>query len=104
LIPFLPVSNDIRTILIICCILLAYFFNYIVSPIIFKWANSFVDPDKRGDYSAGKEMISLFSGMIFTLIAGQVIDRFETAGKIDKGFLFLVIAGFIISVCHLSVL
>lgn len=99
IIPFLPVTNNIKTILIICSILLAYFFNYTVSPIIFKWANSFVDPNKRGDYSAGKEMISLLSGMIFTLIVGKVIDRFEFAGKIDKGFLFIVIAGLIISIC-----
>jgi Na+/melibiose symporter-like transporter len=54
----------------------------------------------RGDYSAGKEMISLISGIVFTFVAGQVIDRFETLGNINGGFLFIAVAGFIISICN----
>ncbi len=100
LIPFLPVSGSIRTALVIICILAAYFFNYSVTSIIYKWGNSFVDPNKRGDFSAGKEMFSLISGMLFTFIIGIVIDRFESVGNLRGGFIFIAAAGFIVSICN----
>ena len=99
LIPFLPVSGTVKTVLVILCLLFAYFGNYFVASILFKWANSFVDPQKRGEYSATKEMISLLSGMVFTLIVGVVIDRFEALDRLTGGFLFIACAGLILSVC-----
>lgn len=104
LIPFLPVSGGVRTALVIVCILAAYFLNYSVTSIIYKWGNSFVDPHKRGDFSAGKEMASLISGMIFTFIAGIIIDRFESIGNIRGGFIFIASAGLIISICNFTCL
>lgn len=100
LIPFLPVSGGVRTTLVIVCILAAYFLNYSVVSIIYKWGNSFVDPHKRGDYSAGKEMFSLISGMAFTMAVGAVIDRFESVGNIRGGFIFIAAAGLIVSLCN----
>ena len=101
LIPFLPGSVAFKSVLVIVCLLLAYFGNYFVASMLFKWANSFVDPRKRGEYSAAKEMISLLSGMVFTLIVGMVIDRFEALDRLTAGFLFIACAGLILSVCCL---
>ncbi|MBQ8578178.1 MAG: MFS transporter [Clostridia bacterium] len=101
LIPFLPVSGGVKTVLIILCLLFAYFGNYFVGSMLFKWANSFVDPAKRASYSAAKEMISLLSGMVFTLIVGVVIDRCESLGRLEAGFLFIAVAGLILAVCCL---
>lgn len=100
LIPFLPVSVGVRTTLVVVCILAAYFLNYSVTSMIYKWGNSFVDPHKRGDYSAGKEMFSLISGMAFTIAVGAVIDRFESVGNIRGGFIFIAAAGLIVSLCN----
>lgn len=100
IIPFLPFSGNIRTALVIICILAAYFLNYSVTSMIYKWGNSFVDPNKRGDFSAGKEMFSLISGMVFTLFVGTVIDRFEAVDNLRGGFLFIASAGFIVSLCN----
>ena len=99
LIPFLPGSAAFKSVLVIICLLAAYFGNYFVASMLFKWANSFVDPRKRGDYSATKEMISLLSGMVFTLIVGMLIDRFEALDRLTAGFLFIAAAGLILSVC-----
>lgn len=99
LIPFLPGTVAFKSVLVIVCLLLAYFGNYFVASMLFKWANSFVDPNKRGDYSATKEMISLLSGMMFTLIVGMVIDRLEALDRLTAGFLFIACAGLILSVC-----
>ncbi len=100
-IPFLPVSVAVKTVLVIFCLLLAYFGNYFVASMLFKWANSFVDPAKRASYSATKEMISLLSGMIFTLVVGVIIDRFEALDQLTKGFLFIACAGLILTICCL---
>lgn len=100
-IPFLPFSVTVKTVLVIFCLLLAYFGNYFVASMLFKWANSFVNPEKRASYSATKEMISLLSGMVFTLIVGMIIDRFEAMDQLTKGFLFIACAGLILTVCCL---
>lgn len=99
LIPFIPASREIRTVLVTVGILVAYLGTYLINSVAFKWANSFVDPAKRGDYSAVKEMISLIAGMLFTFAVGYVIDITEAAGKLYSGFLFIAAAGLILSVC-----
>ena len=100
LIPFLPFAHSVKTVLVVVCILAAYFCNYFMTSMIYKWGNSFVDPGKRGVYSAEKEMISLLSGMVFTFVVGFVMDRYEAAGNLYGSFLFVAIAGLLISVCN----
>ena len=58
----------------------------------FKWANSYVDPSHRASFSAVKEIISLFGGMLFSLGAGYVVDRFEAEGNQKGAFLFLAVS------------
>ena len=56
LIPFLPIGNGSRRAVFIVCILCAYFGNYFVTNLIYKWGNSFVDPHKRASFSSVKEI------------------------------------------------
>ncbi len=90
-VPFMEASVEVKTGLAIVFILLAYASKYLVASILFKWANAYVEPHKRGSFSAVKEMVSLFCGMIFTLVVGFVVDKYEAAGNIKLGFLFLII-------------
>ena len=71
-VPFLPFAAGVKKPLTVICILLAYFGNYMVSTVIFRWGNSYVDPKKRASYTAGKEIISLISGMVVSLGAGYI--------------------------------
>ncbi|MBQ7639194.1 MAG: MFS transporter [Clostridia bacterium] len=96
-VPFLHSSVKTKTVLVAALLLAAYFFLYIIQPICYKWGNSFVDPQKRGRYSAKKEMISLISGVFFSLFAGFALDRFESANKLHSAFIF--IAGCMLAVC-----
>ncbi len=98
--PFLNVSKEAKTAIVIGAITLAYFSKYIVASIIFKWANSYVDPDKRASYSAIKEMVSLATGMIFTFVVGYIIDRFEALDNMEGGFIFIALSILILSVCN----
>jgi Na+/melibiose symporter-like transporter len=81
--------------------MIAYFGNYLVTSIIYKWGNSFVDPHRRGRYCATKEMISLISGMVVTLIVGYAMDGFELANNLHGGFIFAACGIAIFSICDL---
>ncbi len=100
LLPFLSLSKEVKTFLVIAAVVLAYFSKYLVASIIFKWANSYVDPGKRGSYSAIKEMVSLATGMIFTFAVGQIIDRYEALNNLEGGFIFIAAAILILSICN----
>lgn len=102
LIPFMPISTQFKTALVIISIVAAYAGNYLISSICYKWANSFVEPTKRASYSATKEMISLVSGMVFTAAAGFVIDRFEGLGNLNGAFLFIAVSLLVLNVCNIS--
>lgn len=99
LIPFLPFAQNFKQVAIIVCILLAYFGNYFVTSVLYKWGNSFVDPHKRASYSATKEMISLITGVVVTLVIGYVMDYFESIGNLEGGFIFAAIGIFIFAAC-----
>ncbi|MDD6735860.1 MAG: MFS transporter [Clostridiales bacterium] len=105
LIPLMHTDGRYKTVLIIGAILAAYFSNYLVTSIIFKWGNSFVSPARRGTYSAAKEMVSLIAGILFTLAVGYIFDRYEAAGNVHGGFLFMAAAiGMIIPLNLISLL
>lgn len=104
LVPFLSKDPNVRTILIVLCVLIAYTFKYLVVSMLYTWANSFVEPTKRASFSATKEIISLISGMIFTVIIGLVLDRYEALGNLEGGFLFIAIGVLVLNICNLSCL
>ncbi len=99
-IPFIPISKVFKMILIIGCILIAYVTKYFIASIFFKWANSYVEPTKRGVFSAGKEMISLAAGIVFSLAIGYVIDRYEALDNIQGGFLFIAASMLVLNICN----
>lgn len=95
LIPLLPFGTPaVKQIVVIVCILLSYFGNYFVTTLIYRWANSFVDPAKRGSFSAGKQMVSLITGMVVSLVGGIVFDKFVP----NHAFLFTVICILVFSI------
>lgn len=100
LIPFMPVSAQVKTVLAVVSVIAAYAGNYLIASICYKWANSFVNPWKRASFSAVKEMFSLFVGMVFSLVIGYVIDRYEGLGNLNGAFLFIAISIFILNICN----
>ena len=92
LVPFLPLPTKYKTVIVVGCRLLAYFGNYLVTVIIYKWGMSYVDPTRRARFSATKEMVSLLSGMVFTLVMGYGVDKFAAAGNVKGGFIFVAAA------------
>ena len=101
LVPFLPMPDSIRRPVFIVCMLLAYFGNYLVVSVIFKWGMSFVDPRKRAGYSSVKEMVSLASGIIVSLSLGAATDAFDGRGNTRGGFLLIAVCMAVFSLCDL---
>lgn len=100
IIPFLPLGKTTKTVLLMISILMAYICKYLILNIFYKWGNSYVEPTKRARFSANKEMVSLFLGMIFTAAIGYVIDCFDNAGNSDGSFIFIATAILILNVCN----
>ena len=88
LVPFLPVGIENKKAAVIVCMLVAYFAKYLVFSMLYKWGNSFVDPEKRASYSAGKEILSLATGIVLSLLVGYAMDAFTAADHQQAGFLF----------------
>lgn len=101
LIPFLIPGFEGRRAAVIVCMLVAYFGKYLVFSMVYKWCNSFVDPEKRASYSAGKEILSLATGILLTLVIGYVMDAFTAADNQEGGFLFAAIGMLIFCICDL---
>ena len=89
LLPFFHIPAQLRTAVVVGCLLVAYFGNYLVTSVIFNWGNSFVDPKTRANFAATKEIISLISGVAVSLSMGWTFDRFVAQGNINGGFLFI---------------
>ncbi len=100
LIPFLPAGQRFREVVLVVCVCLAYGARCLVSNIYYTWAQAYVDPGKRARFGAGTEMVSLASGLIFTMVMGAVIDKFESLGNLEGGFLFVSVSILIINICN----
>lgn len=99
LIPFLPFPDAYKRPVFVICMLAAYFGNYLVTSVIFKWGMSFVDPARRARYASVKEMVSLASGVIVSLLIGIATDAFDSHGNTKAGFAFTAACMAIFSIC-----
>ncbi len=99
LLPFLPIELPFRKVLVVICILSAYFGNYFVTSVIYRWGNSYVAPTKLGLYSAKKEALSLVAGAAMSLALGYIMDVFEAKGNLEGSFLFAAIGILIFCLC-----
>lgn len=89
--PFIGIDADLRRALVYVLIIGAYMSKYLVSTFLFQWANSYVDPNKRGTYSAAMEIVSLIGGIIFSLAMGAIFNWFEAQNNLMGGFFLLAI-------------
>jgi len=89
--PLIEIDLYLRRALVYVFIIGAYMCKYLVSNFLFQWANGYVDPNKRGSYSATMEIVSLIGGIIFSLSMGAIFNWFESQNNLMGGFFFLAI-------------
>ena len=99
-IPVVDLPKDVKTVLFVILLLLGnVLLNVPFSPKV-TWSRTLIADEKRGVFSATCEMTSLISGMIFTTVAGRVIDTFEANGNQRGAFTVCAVTLFVLTVSH----
>ncbi len=104
MLPFLPLPAVIKPILFAVLLLLASTLSNIITPVKFNWLNSFVSEERRGVFTAHKEMVSLFTGLIYNFVMSRVVDHYAANGYPDIGLKLCALVIFIFMVCHVVTL
>ena len=89
LLPLTGFSVQAKTVLVFVLITAGYFSKYLVSSILYKWANSYVSPNKRAAFSGFKEMTSVLAGIGITLSAGLLMDHYTDTGRLEGAFIII---------------
>lgn len=99
----LPIADwdrQTKTVILFVLLISGHVINNVINAPRVRWLMGLVDEDKRGSFTAVKEIISLLSGMAFFNTVGYVIDKFEEAGNLTGAFITLGIAIFALTVIH----
>lgn len=100
LVPFVKISQEQKTVVFILFLLLGHIVNNVVNSPKINWFMSLVDNQKRGRFTAKKEIVSLIGGMLFSFIIGTVMDGYEAQGDYQSAFIFCGIGIFVLTVLH----
>lgn len=100
IVPFFPLGKNAKIAVFIALLLIAHILNNIVQSPKINWFMSLVDNDKRGRFTANKEIISLVGGMAFSFSAGSLMDHFEARGEVRTSFIICGITLFVLTVLH----
>ena len=99
-VPAFNLSKDAKTVIFTALLLCGnILLNVPFSPKA-TWSKSLVDENKRGIFAASCEITSLISGMIFTMLAGRLIDTLEANGNQTGAFTVCAIVLFVLTVSH----
>ena len=99
-VPFFPVTKTVKTVMFMSLLLTGFIIMYITYPSKINWMMSFVPNEKRGRFTATKEMVYLIGDMVLSLAFGGMIDYFESVGNLNGAFLCLGIGLLILTVSH----
>ena len=104
LVPFIELTKEAKIVLFIVFLLLGHIINNVVNSPKINWFMSLVDDNKRGSFTANKEMVSLIGGMVFSFAMGAVIDHFEEIGNLNGAFIVCGISVFGLMILHSATL
>ena len=104
MIPSLNVSKTLRLVFFIGMLLAAYACQHFLTPSRVNWQMSLVDDNKRGSFTARKEIVSLIGGMIFSQSSGILLDHFKAKGEMQTCFIIFCIMIIVLSFLHLLVM
>ena len=100
LIPLLDLPNNLRIGIFFVALLGGWIINHAINSPKINWFMSMVSNKKRGSFTATKEMISLISGMVFTLAMSAAIDKLEADGNLRAAFLLGGLTMLVLTISH----
>lgn len=101
LIPHISLPQSFKVACFAVMYLCGYLIHNAVQPFKLDWLMSYVPDNKRGSFTANKEIMSLIGGMLFSFLMGCVIDGFKNAGHENVGFILSGITIFVLCILHL---
>lgn len=104
MIPMLQVAKTLRLVLFIGMLLAAYACQHFLTPSRVNWQMSLVDDNRRGRFTAHKEIVSLVGGMLFSQGSGILLDHYKAKGDMQTCFIIFCIAIVVLSLLHLLVM
>ncbi len=99
-VPLLNISQTGKIVIFILILLVAYIIHNVINSPKINWFMSLVDDNKRGVFTANKEMVSLLGGVAFSYALGAVMDHFEKSGDIRTAFVVWGIGLVVLMVLH----
>ncbi len=87
LVPVVPISKTVKTVIFVAMLLLAHIIHNIINSPKINWFMTLIDDEKRGRFTANKEIVSLLTGIVFSYLLGFVIDYFEAVGNLRLAFI-----------------
>ena len=106
LLPIFNISATAKTAILLVFLISGHLISNAISPAKITWLMTSVPDQRRGSFTALKEMISLAGGMIVSIALGRVADSFCDAGgaPTDTYYVICSIALFIMMTIHTSML
>ena len=100
LVPFIEIPYAIKTALFVCLLVGGHALNNVVYSPKINWFMSLVDDNKRGRFTANKEIVSLLGGIVFSFAMGSVIDYFNARGDEKTAFVICGLSLLALAVLH----
>ena len=106
LLPIFNISSEIKTVLLLIALFTGHIVNNAVNPAKITWLMGSVPDNKRGGFTALKEMISLAGGIAVSLGFGVVADTFRDADGMPTRpyYVICAIALFLMMAIHTATL
>lgn len=103
-IPIINIPSAAKTVVFIALLLAGEIIQNVIFSPKYTWMMGLVDDSERGSFTAKKEIVSLLSGMIVSLVMGKVIDSFEAKGELKTAFVIGAITIFALMLIHTALL
>jgi len=100
IIPLSGAGKQIKIVLFMSVIILAYLIYNSIHPLKINWLMSLVDDSQRGIFTSKKEIVSLLTGMLFSFGMGTLIDHFRYQSEMETAFILCGVTVFILTLLH----
>ena len=99
-VPFVPVSQPTKIGLFVLLLLGGELIANVVNSPKIHWFMSLVPEDRRGRFTANKEIVSLLGGVVFSFAMGAVSDHFHALDRSDIAFIICGFTVFTLAIVH----
>ncbi len=100
LVPIFSFTAAQKTGIFVGLLLAAQIIHNVINAPKINWFMSLVDDNKRGRFTAKKEIVSLTSGIVFSYGLGAAMDYFKSRGDMQTAFIVCGVGLFVLMVLH----